>query len=96
MSFSYQFLTVINLAFEIYVWLIIIRVFFSFMQPRRYSRWLEFIYQVTEPVLAFCRRLLPNPIGGLDFSPFLAIIGMELVKSVFLYLLNLLLRSIGG
>ncbi|HET8730771.1 MAG TPA: YggT family protein [Moraxellaceae bacterium] len=37
------------------------------------------IFQVTEPILRPCRRLLP-PMGGLDISPFLAIVGLQVVE----------------
>lgn len=89
MSISYYFISVVSKAIDIYVWLIIARVVVSFFQPRQYHPVLKFIYEVTEPVLAFCRRILPAPKIGLDFSPILAVVGLELVKSVIIRLHNL-------
>lgn len=88
--------TAISWAVEIYVWLILARVFLSFVQPRRYHPLFGFIYGVTEPVLSLCRRVLPVTRSGIDFSPFLAIFGLEMAKAVVIYLLSQLLHYLGG
>ena len=41
-----------------------------------------FVYQATEPLLGPIRRVLP-PMGGLDWSPFIAIIVLSLVARLF-------------
>ena len=41
------------------------------------------IYQITEPILAPIRRLLPN-FGGLDLSPVVAIIIIFVVQRIVL------------
>lgn len=46
------------------------------------------IMQLTEPVLAPCRRILP-PMSGLDLSPLIAILGLQIVS----YLLALSVDS---
>jgi uncharacterized protein YggT (Ycf19 family) len=40
------------------------------------------LYSVTEPVLGPVRRALPA-MGGIDFSPIVVIIGLQLLGSVF-------------
>ena len=45
-----------------------------------------FIFGVTEPILGPIRRLLPSA-GGMDFSPFVALIGIQLATSVLLRLI---------
>ena len=45
-----------------------------------------FLFGVTEPILGPIRRLLPTA-GGMDFSPFLALIGIQLASSLLLRLL---------
>lgn len=42
---------------------------------------LDFVDEVTAPVLNACRRILP-PIGPLDLSPMIAIIGVQLLGRV--------------
>lgn len=84
------FVYIISLAIEIYVWLIIGRVLLSFVRPRSYHPVFRFIYEVTEPVLAPCRRILP-PTMNIDFSPLIAIIFLELVRTVLINLMRTLL-----
>lgn len=57
---------------------IIIRVIISWVNPGWRHPIAEIIYLITEPLLAFARRLLPN-LGGLDFSPLLVIIVLKAI-----------------
>lgn len=74
------------IATFLYVWrlLIIARIIFSFFRPAYGSPLARLAYvieAVTEPVLAPIRRLLP-PMVGLDFSPLLSLLLMELIGSL--------------
>lgn len=40
--------------------------------------------QLTEPVLAPIRRILPN-LGGLDFSPLVLLLGLQFLKRAIVY-----------
>ena len=46
----------------------------------------EFVFSVTEPILAPIRRALPF-MGGMDFSPFIALIGVQMIASILLRIL---------
>ncbi len=46
----------------------------------------EFVFGVTEPILGPIRRSLPF-MGGIDFSPFIALIAIQVVASILLRLL---------
>lgn len=59
--------------------LILVRVVLSFIQPAGHSPALPIIVQLTEPLLAPLRRLLPN-LGGLDLSPLLAMLLISLAR----------------
>jgi YggT family protein len=41
----------------------------------------QFVAAVTEPVLTPLRRALP-PMSGLDFSPMVLLVGLQIVKSM--------------
>jgi YggT family protein len=43
----------------------------------------EFLFRITEPVLAPIRRLLPN-LGGIDVSPVIVILFIVFIQSVIL------------
>ncbi|AFV11507.1 hypothetical protein Ycf19 family [Thermacetogenium phaeum DSM 12270] len=78
---------IISIAVEIYIWLIVGRVLLSFLRPRTYHPIFRFIYEITEPVLAPLRRILP-PAMNIDFSPLVAIIILEIVKALLISLLR--------
>jgi YggT family protein len=57
----------------VYYWLVIIRVLLSWFTVSDYNPVVKFLRRVTDPVLNFTRRLFPLTLGGIDFSPILAI-----------------------
>ena len=63
---------IINLIF----WLVLIRVIMSWVSPGLNNPFMMVIYQVTEPIMAPVRRIMP-PMGGLDLSPIVLIIGLQ-------------------
>ncbi|HUQ41214.1 MAG TPA: YggT family protein [Candidatus Limnocylindrales bacterium] len=46
----------------------------------------EFVWSVTEPILSPIRRALPF-MGGIDFSPFIALIAIQVIESILLRIL---------
>ena len=89
---------VIDIVLTIYMWLIIGRAILSWVSPDPYNPIVRFLYNVTEPVLGFFRRLLPLQFGGLDLTP-LAVLLVIVFLQRFLVatLFELALRiSMGG
>jgi YggT family protein len=41
----------------------------------------QFLHRLTEPVLAPARRVIP-PLGGLDISPMLVLIALQVIRSL--------------
>ena len=62
------FFGLVALLVQIYLFIVLIRVVFSFVSPFPTNPISRFAWDVTEPVLAPIRRLLP-PMSGLDLSP---------------------------
>ena len=71
-TFLYNFVRFLLLGLEL---LIIVRVVLSYIErdPTRRSAFSEFVFALTEPILAPIRRLLPQG-GGFDFSPLIVIL----------------------
>ena len=64
------------------IWLLLIaRVVLSWTHPTGGGGLVAFIYQVTEPILAPIRRVLP-PTGGVDWSPLVAMLVIGAVVRV--------------
>jgi len=66
-----------------YSWVIIAAALITWVSPDPRNPIVLFLRQVTEPVLAPVRRLLPPwKTGGLDFSPLIVIIAIQFVERV--------------
>ena len=68
---------------ELYIYVIIARAIFSFFPISSGSpvaSIVEFLYKVTEPVFQPIRRVLP-PLGGLDLTPLVLIIAINIVMA---------------
>ncbi|MCL2028864.1 MAG: YggT family protein [Deltaproteobacteria bacterium] len=66
----------------VYIWLIILRVLLTWINPNPYTPVMRFLARVADPVLVRARRLVPFTLGGLDFSPVLALIVISFAGSV--------------
>ena len=86
--------TVINILLSTYVWVVIGRVIISWVNADPYNPIVNFIYQVTEPVLSRIRRFLPI-LGGLDFAPMLLILAIIFLQSFLVPTLRQLAQTIG-
>ena len=70
---------------DLYSYVVIAAALISWVSPDPYNPIVRFLRQVTEPVLAPVRRLLPPwKTGGLDLSPVIVLIAIQLVERVIL------------
>ena len=74
-------LRLINLFFTLYTLAFIARAFLSWMRISYYHPVARFLIQITEPVLAPLRRYIP-PVGGLDFTPMVALLILWFVEQL--------------
>jgi len=69
-----------SLFLNIIFYAMIISVILSWVVPGSHNPGAELVAQITEPVLAPFRRIIPN-LGGLDISPIFAFIAIQLLQS---------------
>jgi YggT family protein len=74
-------LNFIQLLATVLLLLVIARVVLSWTNPTGGGGLVAFIYQVTEPILAPIRRVLP-PTGGVDWAPLIATLLIGVVLQV--------------
>ena len=74
-------LGLVNLAIQIYIYIIIARAIVSWVSPDPYNPIVRFLYQVTEPVLRRVRERLPIGQMGIDFSPMIVILGLYVLQA---------------
>ncbi len=60
---------------------IVVRVISSWLPISPYSPWVRWSYQLSEPILAPFRRIIPN-LGGLDISPIVAFILLNILEGL--------------
>lgn len=67
-------------ALRVYILVFIIRAIFSWLAPQhRDNEVYRFLVAITDPVLRPIRRILPST-GGIDFSPLVAIVLLEVLR----------------
>ncbi|MCK4503454.1 MAG: YggT family protein [Desulfuromonadales bacterium] len=80
---------ILDLAFNIYIFIIIARALISWVNPDPYNPIVRFLHNATDPVLYRLRRLLPFlQAGALDLSPFALLLILSVVQQLvvsFLY-----------
>ncbi len=73
----------VELVINIYLFGILIQVILSWVSPGNYNPAVGLLYSLTSPLLRPAQKLLP-PMGGLDLSPMLVMIGLVLLKMLLL------------
>jgi YggT family protein len=85
-------LDIILIVLDLYVWLLIAAAILSWLiafnvvntRNQLVSAIAEFLYRITEPVLAPIRSFMPN-LGGLDISPIILILIIYFIERVIQY-----------
>lgn len=79
-NFLVAIVTVIDIILNVYMWIIVARAIISWVSPNPYNPIVNFLYQATEPVLRYARRIIP-PIGGtLDLSPIVVLVAIVFLR----------------
>ena len=85
-------LDIVLIVLDLYVWLLIASAILSWLiafnvvntRNQFVAAVAEFLYRITEPVLAPIRAFLPN-FGGLDISPIILILIIMFIQRVITY-----------
>jgi YggT family protein len=79
----------------IYIIVIILQALMSWINPGAYNPVTVLMYQLTDPLLRRLRRYIP-PAGGLDWSPLVALIGLNLLLMILIAPLQDMGNVLGG
>lgn len=75
-----HFSAVVNDLFNIYFWIIIIRIFLTWIPSINwYAQPFRFLALISDFVLEPFRRIIPS-LGGLDFSPIVALLFLQFLQ----------------
>ena len=83
---------VIDLALELYIWIVIAMAIFSWLVAFNVVNTRnpvvhmvgDFLYRITDPALRPIRNMMPN-LGGIDISPVILILVIFLIERVIVY-----------
>jgi YggT family protein len=81
----------VQTLFDLYSFILLARVLISWVQIDPYNPIVRLLYQLTEPLLAPIRRLLPQT-GMMDFSPIVAFIAIMVVERIVISMMLSALR----
>lgn len=80
-GFSHGIIGILVSLINIYMWLVIIRVLISWINPDPYNPIVQFLRGLTDPAIEAVRRIVPSFIWstGLDFTPLLLIVFLQVI-----------------
>lgn len=85
-------LDIVQIVLDLYIWLLIASAILSWLiafnvvntRNQFVASVSDFLYRITEPVLAPIRNMLPN-LGGLDISPIVVILLIMFIQRIISY-----------
>lgn len=85
-----QVATIVNNFFEIYFWIILVRIFLTWIPQIDWSApFFRALSIISDIVLEPFRRIIP-PISGIDFSPIVALLVLQFVQAALIRALLML------
>jgi YggT family protein len=84
----------ISLLINVFIFAVFARALLSWMNPGAFNAAASILATLTEPLLDICRKFIPD-LGGIDLSPLVALLLLQLAKMVILPPLHELASLIG-
>lgn len=84
----------LTLLINVFIFAIFARAILSLLNQGSYNSATSVLYSLTEPLLKICRKMVPE-IGGIDLSPLIALVALQVSKMLFLPPLQDLMRLLG-
>jgi len=78
-----SFTDLLKMLLDIFVYAIFAAALLSWFAAGSYSAVASILYSLTEPMLSICRKVLPD-MGGIDLSPLVALLLLQLAKMMIL------------
>ncbi|MBK8814709.1 MAG: YggT family protein [Methylococcaceae bacterium] len=89
----YSMSNLISLLFDVFIYAVIASAVLSWLNPSSFNAVSSILHSLTEPLLDTCRKFIPD-FGGIDLSPLLALMMLQLAKMVIIPPLNQLVSLI--
>jgi YggT family protein len=79
---------IVHTLITVYIWVVIIAALISWVRPDPYNPIVQMLHRLTEPAYALVRRFIPTTFNGLDLSPLIIIIALQVIDVILINLLN--------
>jgi len=80
-NFLQAIAVILNTVLTLYFWIVIVSAVLSWVSPDPYNPIVRIIYNLTEPVFNWVRRVLPfTLLGGIDLSPIIVLLVIQFLK----------------
>jgi len=79
-NFLIAIANILDIVLSIYMWIVIIAVVISWVNPDPYNQIVRLLYSVTDPVFRPIRRVIGMRLGPIDFSPMIVILAIIFTK----------------
>jgi len=89
-----SFTQLLSLLINVFIFSVFARAILSWFDPGNYNSASSLLQSLTEPLLNMCRKVIPD-LGGIDLSPLVALVVLQLAKMMILPPLNQLAAIIG-
>lgn len=83
----------VDLAFTIYIFIIIGRAVVSWVNPDPYHPLVRFLHVATDPVLNRIHRYIPLQFGGIDFTPMALLLALSFCQRMITAILTSIAHS---
>ncbi len=75
-------------AIELYTWVLIARILLTWLPSIDwYKQPFRFLAEITDPLLSVFRGIIP-PLGGMDLSPILLFVALNIVQGILASIIN--------
>jgi YggT family protein len=78
-----SFGNLVSLLINVFIYAIFARAILSWLNPGSFNATSSVLHSLTEPLLGTCRKFIPD-LGGIDLSPLVALMLLQLAKMVVL------------
>jgi len=71
------FAHILHMAFNIYIWVVIIQALLSWVRPDPYNPIVQILYKLTAPVYSFIRGKIRTVFSGVDLTPLIIVLALQ-------------------
>ncbi len=73
---------------NVYIWVVIIAALLSWVRPDPNNPIVQVLYRLTEPAYKIVNKYIPTTFNGVDLTPLVIIIGLQVIDVLFVSFLN--------